>query len=125
MAAAAQYPNVYCKLSGLINEVQTSSVCQCMHLPPGAFLDSGELPSLRGALPGGVRGGEVHVRQVGLLGAHASTSDWPVCKLGQPYAGYGQVVALLQDLTSHLPKEDRDKIFFQNVIDFYNLDVIE
>ena len=28
MAAAPQYPNVYCKLSGLINEVQTSSVCQ-------------------------------------------------------------------------------------------------
>jgi len=100
MAAAAQYPNVYCKLSGLINEVPFWTaesfrpyVAQCLAV-------FGVDRCMYG-------------------------SDWPVCKLGQPYAGYGQVVALLQDLTNHLAKEDKDKIFFQNVIDFYNLDLID
>ena len=48
-------------------------------------------------------------------------SDWPVCNLSQPRAGYSGTLNLLVSLTQHLPQEDKHKIFYQNVIDFYGL----
>ena len=63
-----------------------------------------------------------------------------MCKLAKPYAGYpqvskarcdhgltppGQVVKLLEDLTAGLKEEEKHKIFYQNAIDFYGLDVVE
>merc|ERR1712013_22051 len=52
-------------------------------------------------------------------------SDWPVCKLAQPFADYKKVVKLLEDLTEHLTEEEKNLILFQNVIDFYKLDGVE
>ena len=48
-------------------------------------------------------------------------SDWPVCNLSQPRAGYSGTLNLLVSLTQHLPQEDKHRIFYQNVIDFYGL----
>ena len=48
-------------------------------------------------------------------------SDWPVCKLSQPQADYGRTLNLLVSLTEHLSQEDKHRIFYQNVIDFYGL----
>ena len=48
-------------------------------------------------------------------------SDWPVCKLSQPQAGYQKTLGLLVSLTEHLSQEDKHRIFYQNVIAFYGL----
>ena len=50
-------------------------------------------------------------------------SDWPVCKLAQPQAGYAKTLHLLTSLTDHLNTEDINKIFYQNVITFYGLQI--
>ena len=52
-------------------------------------------------------------------------SDWPVCKLAQPYADYKKVVKLHEDLTEHLTEEEKNLVFFQNVNDFYGLEGLE
>ena len=48
-------------------------------------------------------------------------SDWPVCKLSEPQAGYQRTLNLLLSLTDHLSQEDKHKIFYQNAIAFYGL----
>ena len=46
-------------------------------------------------------------------------SDWPVCLAAN--ATYHHVYELAQELLSHLPQGDRDKIFGLNCVRFYGL----
>ena len=72
------------------------------------------------------------------------SSDWPVCKLAKPFANHAQVrfpdllhtvivffqcfhqaVKIIEDLTADLKEDAKHKIFYQNAIDFYQLDIID
>jgi L-fuconolactonase len=88
----AQYPNVYCKLSGLVTEANWSS------------WQTGDLrPYVDYAL--------------GLFGPDRMMfgSDYPVCLLA---ASYDRVLESFQEL---LGDSDRDKIFSKNAARFYRL----
>lgn len=100
MTAAALCGNVYCKLSGLINEVPFWTAESYRPYVKHCLTVFGVKRCMYG-------------------------SDWPVCKLAQPYAGYSQVVRLLEDLTAHLTEEEKHLIFYQNSIDFYKLETID
>jgi len=100
MAEAAKFKNVYCKLSGLINEVPFWSVESFKPYVHHCLAVFGVSRCMFG-------------------------SDWPVCKLAHPFADYKKVVKLLEDLTEHLTEEEKNLIFFQNVIDFYGLEGVE
>lgn len=45
-------------------------------------------------------------------------SDWPVCLVA---AKYGEVVGIVEELTDQLSDDEKDLIFGQNAINFYNL----
>lgn len=45
-------------------------------------------------------------------------SDWPVCLVA---AKYGEVVEIVEELTNQLSDDEKDLIFGQNAINFYNL----
>jgi len=96
ISEAAKHKNVYCKLSGLINEVPFWS-------------------------PDSYRKYVLHCIQEFGPERCMFGSDWPVCKLAKPYDGYSSVIKLLEDLTEDLTEDDKDKIFYQNVISFYGL----
>jgi len=100
IAEAAKFKNVYCKLSGLINEV------------PFWSLDSFK-PYVH------------HCLAVFGVSRCMFGSDWPVCKLAQPFADYKKVVKLLEDLTEHLSEDEKILVFSQNVIEFYGLEGVE
>ena len=100
MAEAAKFKNVYCKLSGLINEVPFWSVDSFKPYVHHCLAVFGATRCMFG-------------------------SDWPVCKLAQPYADYKKVVKLLEDMTEHLTEEEKNLVFFQNVIEFYGLEGVE
>jgi L-fucono-1,5-lactonase len=91
----ARYPNVYCKLSGLVTEANWSS-WQTDDLRP--FVDI--------ALES--------------FGAHRIMfgSDYPVCLLA---ASYDRVLDAFQEILKGLSDADRDKIFSQNAEKFYRL----
>jgi len=94
----ASYPNVYCKLSGMVTEADPTN------WKPGDF--------------------SAHVNYViGKFGIDRVMfgSDWPVCKLAS--ANLPTVLDLLQDLLKDFPVQDKRKVFFLNAKKFYNLDV--
>jgi len=100
MAEAAKYKNVFCKLSGLINEVPFWSVDSFK-----PYID--------------------HLLAVFGASRCMFGSDWPVCKLAKPFADYPKVVKLMVDLTEHLTEEEKNKVFYQNTIEFYGLEGVE
>jgi L-fuconolactonase len=93
--AVATYPNVYCKLSGLVTE---------------ANLTSWHVEDLRPYVQ----------RALDYFGPRRMMfgSDWPVCLLA---ASYTQVLESVQLLLTGLSETDRDAVFARNAIDFYRL----
>lgn len=98
IAAIAKYPNVYCKLSGLVTEADWESWKNEDFQP---YID--------------------HV--LGCFGVDRCMfgSDWPVCTLAK--ADYKRVFDLLQHLVSSMTVEDKKKIFRENAAKFYKLDL--
>lgn len=95
--AAARYPNMYCKLSGMVTE---------------ASWDSWQVNDL-----------EPYVNTV--LEAFGPSrcmfgSDWPVCELA---GSYEDVVGALRTLISKLSPSEQDQILCQTAVRFYNLKV--
>jgi len=93
----ARYPNVHCKLSGLVTEANWSS-----------WQASDLRPYVEYALE--------------LFGADRIMfgSDYPVCLLA---AYYDIVLESFQELLKELGDSDRDKIFSQNAARFYRLNL--
>ncbi|HET6979533.1 MAG TPA: amidohydrolase family protein [Pyrinomonadaceae bacterium] len=91
----ANYPNIYCKLSGLVTEANWGS-WQTDDLRPyvDVALESFGVDRL-------------------MFG-----SDYPVCLLA---ASYDRVLESFQEILKHLSNTDRDKIFSQNAEEFYRL----
>lgn len=96
MAAAGVYPNVYCKLSGLINEIPDWSADKFQ-----PFVD--------------------HCLKV--FGAKRCMygSDWPVCHLATPSVTYRDVVDLLEQLLESCSEEEKDDIYYRTAKRFYSL----
>lgn len=97
MRSLARYPNVSCKLSGMLTEADWKN------WKPGDFK-----PYL-----------DVVFEAFGpdklMIG-----SDWPVCRLAGEYE---EVIALVENYMEHFSEEDKVKVFGQNAIDFYNLNI--
>ena len=91
----ARYPNVYCKLSGLVTEANWNS-----------WQANDLRPYVEYALE--------------LFGADRMMfgSDYPVCLLA---ASYERVLGAFQELVERLGDSDRDKIFSKNAARFYRL----
>lgn len=95
MKAIAAYPNVYCKLSGMVTEADWNKWTQEDFAP---YIDT----VLQAFGPKRVMYG----------------SDWPVCTVAGTYA---QVFNLLQTHVQSLPEAERQLIFGDNCATFYKL----
>lgn len=100
MLAAASCPNVYCKISGLVTEVDPES--HATSWTPQTFQDHVNVV---------LKGFGVDRCMIG--------SDWPVLRLTG--ADYKMVNELHKSLISELTKEDQAKITGGNAIKFYGL----
>jgi L-fuconolactonase len=96
LRAAAAFPNVFCKLSGMITEADWQ------HWKPADLR-----PYVQAALD--------------CFGAERSMfgSDWPVCELA---GSYEQVVAALKEALGSLSKEEEENIFGGTATRFYGLE---
>ena len=91
----AAYPNVFCKLSGLVTE---------------ANLTTWSKDDLR---PFVYRALELFGPQRMMVG-----SDWPVCLLA---ASYCQVLDCFQSLLQDLNEQEKARVFGENATEFYQL----
>lgn len=96
MAALAQYPNVYCKLSGLVTEADWNQ-----------WTVSSLQPYVDVVLE--------------LFGSHriAFGGDWPVVTLASSYSRW---LTTALTLCKSLPEAELQRIFHQNALDFYQIE---
>ncbi|WP_020571014.1 amidohydrolase family protein [Neolewinella persica] len=95
ISAIAAFPNVYCKLSGLVTEADYQD-----------WTAEALLPYLRHAL-------EAFGPDRCMFG-----SDWPVCLVA---AEYGQVIGLVKDLMTGFSDEQQAAVFGGNCARFYGV----
>jgi len=98
MEAIAQFPNVYCKISGLVTE---------------ADWDSWKRDDFKEYVE--------HILSIFGEDRVMFGSDWPVLKLA--HADYSGVYNLAVELTQHLPEEAKRKLFAENAKIFYNMKI--
>jgi L-fuconolactonase len=91
----ASFPNVWCKISGLVTET-----------PNFSWKTTDFFPFL-----------EVVTDAFG-VDRLIFGSDWPVCLSA---ANYSEVIEIMEEFFSSYSKEDREKIFGKNAAEFYNL----
>jgi len=91
----AKYPNVWCKLSGMVTEADKQD---------WSYGDL--LPYMETVL-------ELFGPDRIMVG-----SDWPVCRLA---GEYGQVMKIVPEFISSLERKEQEKILFKNAIDCYRL----
>jgi len=102
MAKAAEHKNVFCKLSGMVTEVDPDN-----HAVPW---------SAETFRPYAEHCIEVFGAERCMFG-----SDWPVCKLAG--AEHGQVVQLMHDILEKRGEEEKQMIWRENAIKFYKIDL--
>ncbi|MDX2188235.1 MAG: amidohydrolase family protein [Bacteroidota bacterium] len=97
LSAFKELENVFCKLSGLVTEAywQNWKHDDFTNVLDVAFETFGTDRLMYG-------------------------SDWPVCLLA---GSYQDVLGIIQTYTSKLSKVDQDKIFYQNALFFYNINI--
>jgi L-fuconolactonase len=100
MQEIAQYPNIYCKLSGMVN-----------HIKGRAWAAADFMPHVH------------HIVNVFGFSRVMFGNDWPVCLRS---AEYDQTVELLNNvLPSSLNEEERAHVFGLNAISYYGLAISE
>lgn len=98
MSEIAKYEKAYCKLSGMVTEINHK-----------VWSAQDFIPYVSHAI-------DVFGTKRVMFG-----SDWPVCLLS---ADYGKVLQVLHDsLPNDLSSDERNLIFGQNAIDFYRLEI--
>lgn len=95
LARLAMYPNVWCKLSGMVTEAD-----------PGNWTYQDLLPYMETVL-------ELFGPDRIMVG-----SDWPVCRLA---GEYGQVMKIVPEFISSLNEADQEKILYKNAVGCYQL----
>lgn len=98
IAEIAKYPNVHCKISGLVNE---------------GDLNNWKADDFKPYIE--------HILSIFGVDRCFFGSDWPVCT--QADCEYKDVYNLATGLLSHLSDDDKEKLFSKNCINFYNLKV--
>ncbi|KAL4219607.1 hypothetical protein ACF0H5_022180 [Mactra antiquata] len=98
MAEIAKYPNVYCKISGLISEQEPDTWKSIDYQP---YID--------------------HILSVFGVDRCMYGSDWPVFDMVD--ATYKQNLKVTRNVLSKLSDADQRKIFKENAIKFYNLEL--
>jgi L-fuconolactonase len=93
----AVYPNVWCKLSGMVTEADWKN-----------WSDEDLLPYLEAVL-------EAFGPDRLMVG-----SDWPVCTLAGEYS---RVMKIVPDFISSLNKADQARILYKNAVDCYQLNI--
>lgn len=96
METIAQFPNVYCKLSGIVTEADWNNWKQEDFIP---YLD-------------------IVVKSFG-VNRLVYGSDWPVCLVA---ASYEKMIGVVKDYFASFSQEEREAIFGVNAARFYNLD---
>jgi L-fuconolactonase len=94
--ALAQYPNLHCKISGLVTEAHWNSWSKDDFKP---FL-------------------EVVFDAFGMDRVMLG-SDWPVCLLAA--SDYASVIGIVEDFTKNFSESDKRKVFGENAVRFYAL----
>ncbi len=94
-AALAKQENCWCKLSGMVTEAD-------WHTVTTADLEPYAEHALECFGPGRLLYG----------------SDWPVCRLAAPYP---EVFSMARELTAGLSATERQRVFYDNAVSFYNL----
>jgi L-fuconolactonase len=97
MAALAEHPNVYCKLSGMVTEADWAK-WRAEDFTP--YLDA-------------------VVEAFGVERVMFG-SDWPVCLVA---ASYAQVVGIVEQYARRFSVGEREKIFCENTARFYGLEI--
>jgi L-fuconolactonase len=92
LAVVASLPNIFCKLSGMITQVDWST------------------ESLRPYV--------AHAVQVFGCDRLMFGSDWPVCTLG---GSYGEVVGALRDVLAGASPKEASRVWGQTAVEFYRL----
>ena len=95
MEALSKFPNVYCKVSGMLTEADWYSWKTEDFTP---YLDT--------------------VFNAFSIGRVIYGSDWPVCKLA---GGYNRALEILQIYTSRFSEKEQEMFYGGNAIEFYNL----
>jgi L-fuconolactonase len=95
IAALAKYPNVHCKVSGMVTEANWQNWEEADFTP---YLD--------------VVTESFGVDRI-LYG-----SDWPVCQVA---ASYSEMIAIVKNYYSSFSEDEQDAIFGENAVKFYNL----
>jgi len=95
MEALSKFPNVYCKVSGMLTEADWYSWKTEDFTP---YLDT--------------------VFNAFSIGRVIYGSDWPVCKLA---GGYNRALEILQIYTSRFSEKEQGMFYGGNAIEFYNL----
>ena len=91
----ADFPNVWCKISGMVTEADHNHWQQADFNP---YLD-------------------IVTRAFG-VGRIMTGSDWPVCRLA---AEYSDVLNIHLEYYKNYDEKDKEKIFNKNCLDFYNI----
>jgi L-fuconolactonase len=95
IAELAKFPNVVCKISGLVTEADWNS-----------WEEEDFIPYLN-----------IVVESFG-VDRIMFGSDWPVCLLG---GSYSEVLSIVEDYFSSFSKSEQEKFFGLNAVEFYNL----
>jgi len=95
MEALSKFPNVYCKVSGMLTEADWYSWKTEDFTP---YLDT--------------------VFNAFSISRVIYGSDWPVCKLA---GGYNRALEILQIYTSRFSEKEQEMFYGGNAIEFYNL----
>jgi len=95
ITAVAEYENIYCKISGLVMEADWKSWREEDFIP---YID-------------------VVVDAFGINRVMFG-SDWPVCL---PAASYKQVLGIIKKYFTSFTKNEQQKFFGSNAVEFYNL----
>lgn len=98
IAEIAKYPNVYCKISGLVTQADLKN-----------WKEEDIKPYVR------------HILDVFGADRCMYGSDWPVCTLA--VESYKDVFKLAESLVSHLSEKEKELFFKENAIKFYNLSI--
>ena len=93
----AEFPNVYCKVSGMVTEADWQNWQQQDFYP---FLDT----------------------VFECFGTHRLMigSDWPVCTLG---GSYTEILQIVIDYIQDFPQNEQDRILGENAVDIYKISV--
>ena len=114
MTKASKFKNVFCKLSGLNDEVNFYNLDA---LKPYVKHCLGKIASYFV-----IKNHQNHSFSESFGPDRCMFgSDWPVCKMSKEEDAYATQIELVKELTAHLNNEEKDNVFYKTAQKFYGL----